>query len=220
MVERGEPADEAPEQISPGERGNRSGAHRVRAAPEEVLAFWFGCEGEEGYGEFREAWFSRNPDFDHEVRDRFEDVYEEAVAGGLEAWKEEAESCLALIVVLDQLPRNMFRGDPRTYAADGLALAAARYAIERAYDRELSPFQRMFLYLPFEHSEDLEDQRRSVELFRRLAEDTGSEDLLVYAVRHMEIIERFGRFPHRNEILGRRTTPEEAKFLEEPNSSF
>ena len=218
MVERGEPADEAPEQISPGERGDRPESRQ--ATPEQVLAFWFGREGEEGYGEFREAWFSRNPDFDHEIRDRFEDVYEEAVAGWLEAWKEEARSCLALIVVLDQFPRNMFRGDARMYAADGLALAAARHAVERAYDRELSPFQRMFLYLPFEHSEDLEDQRRSVELFRRLAEDTGSEDILVYALRHMEIIERFGRFPHRNEILGRRTTPEEAEFLREPDSSF
>ncbi len=219
MVERGEPTDQTRERIS-GERGDRHELRRVRTTPEEVLAFWFGREGEEGYGEFREAWFSRNPDFDHEIRDRFETVYEEAVAGGLEDWKEEARSCLALIVVLDQFPRNMFRGDPRMYAADGLALAAARHAVERAYDRELSPFQRMFLYLPFEHSEDLEDQRFSVELFRRLAEDTGSEDILVYALRHMEIIQRFGRFPHRNEILGRQTTPEEAKFLEEPNSSF
>ncbi len=106
------------------------------------------------------------------------------------------------------------------YATDGLALAAARHASERAYDRELSAFQRMFAYLPFEHSEDLEDQRFSVELFRRLAEETGQEDLLVYAVQHLKIVERFGRFPHRNEILGRRTTPEEAELLQEPGSSF
>jgi uncharacterized protein (DUF924 family) len=193
---------------------------RLKATPEAVLAFWFGREGEEGYGEFRDAWFARDPDFDHEVRDRFEDIYEEAVAGELEAWKEEARSCLALIVVLDQFPRNMFRGDARMYAADGLALAAARHAVERAYDRELSPLQRMFMYLPFEHSEDLEDQRFSVELFSMLAEETGSEEILVYAVQHLRIIERFGRFPHRNEMLGRRTTPEEAEFLKEPGSSF
>ena len=104
----------------------------MKATPEEVLAFWFGREGEEGYGEFREVWFSKDPDFDREVRDRFETVYEEAAAGELETWKEEARSCLALILVLDQFPRNMFRGDARMYAADGLALAAARHAVERA----------------------------------------------------------------------------------------
>ena len=192
----------------------------MKAIPEEVLAFWFGREGEEGYGEFREVWFSKDPAFDREVRDRFETVYEEAAAGELETWKEEARSCLALILVLDQFPRNMFRGDARMYAADGLARAAARHAVERAYDRELPTFQRTFVYLPFEHSENLEDQRHSVELFRKLAQETGSEDLLVYAVRHLRIVERFGRFPHRNEILGRWTTPEEAEFLREPDSSF
>ena len=220
MVERGEPVDEVWEQISPGRRDDRHEPRGVKATPEEVLAFWFGREGEEGYGELREAWFSRDPDFDREIHDRFEDVYEEAVAGELEAWKEEAQSCLALIVVLDQFPRNMFRGDARMYAADGLALAAARHAVERAYDRELPPFQRMFVYLPFEHSENLENQRFSVELFRRLSEEIDSEDLMVYAVQHLRIVERFGRFPHRNEILGRRTTPEEAEFLKEPGSSF
>jgi uncharacterized protein (DUF924 family) len=192
----------------------------MRTSPEEVLAFWFGREGEEGYGEFREVWFAKDPDFDREIRGRFEAVYEKAAAGALESWKEEARSSLALIVVLDQFPRNMFRGDARMYATDGLAVAAARHAIEQAYDRELDRFQRVFVYLPFEHSEDLEDQRLSVELFHRLAEETGQEDLLIYAVRHLKIIERFGRFPHRNEILGRRTTPEEADFLKEPGSSF
>jgi uncharacterized protein (DUF924 family) len=212
--------DEVWEQVSLGRRDDRYELRRVKATPEEVLAFWFGREGEEGYLELREAWFSRDPDFDHEILDRFEEVYEEAVAGELEAWKEEAQSCLALIVVLDQFPRNMFRGDVRMYAADGLALAAARHAVERAYDRELPPFQRMFVYLPFEHSENLENQRFSVELFRRLSEEIGSEDLMVYAVQHLRIVERFGRFPHRNEILRRRTTPEEAEFLKEPGSSF
>ena len=106
------------------------------------------------------------------------------------------------------------------YAADKLAQEAARHAVEYAYDRELPSYGRLFLYLPFEHSEDLEDQRFSVELFRGLAAEMGSEDLLGYAVRHLEIVEQFGRFPHRNEILGRRTTPEEEAFLEGPDSSF
>ncbi len=188
--------------------------------PEEVLEFWFGREDEDGYGEFQEVWFTRDPEFDREVRDRFEDVYEEAAAGRLESWKDEARSCLALIIVLDQFPRNMFRGDPKTYATDEEARAAARHAVEHAYDRELPPFQRLFVYLPFEHSEELEDQQRSVELFRGLTAEMGSEDLLGYAVRHREIIQRFGRFPHRNEILGRATSPEEAEFLRGPGSSF
>jgi len=192
----------------------------VNKKPEEVLEFWFGREVEEGYGEFREVWFTKDPEFDREVRDCFEDVYEEAAAGRLESWKDEARSCLALIVMLDQFPRNMFRGDPKTYAMDKEARTATRHAIEHAYDRELAPFQRLFVYLPFEHSEELEDQRHSVELFRGLTAEMGSEDLLRYAVRHKEIVERFGRFPHRNEILGRATTPEETEFLREPDSSF
>jgi uncharacterized protein (DUF924 family) len=190
------------------------------STPQGVLDFWFGREGEEGYGQFREAWFNKDPEFDREIRDRFETVYEEAAAGRLDHWKSEARSCLALIVVLDQFPRNMYRGDARMYAADEKAREAARHAVEHAYDRELSPHGRLFMYLPFEHSEELDDQRLSVELFRGLATEMGSEDLLGYAVRHLEIVERFGRFPHRNAILGRRTTPEEAEFLGEPDSSF
>ena len=158
--------------------------------------------------------------FDREIRDCFETVHEEAVAGELDAWKEEAQSCLALILVLDQFSRNMYRGDKRMYAADGKARTAARHAVEHAFDRELPPFQRLFVYLPFEHSEDLEDQHLSVELFRGLAGEMRSDDLLVYAMKHLEIVERFGRFPHRNEILGRTTTPEEAEFLKGPGSSF
>jgi uncharacterized protein (DUF924 family) len=184
---------------------------------QEVLDFWFGREGEPGYGEFREVWFRKDPEFDREVRDRFESVYEAAATGELDDWKEEARSCLALVILLDQFPRNMYRGDPKSYAADRKAQQTAEDAVDRAFDRELPPFQRMFLYMPLMHSEDLEHQRRSVELFRGLG---GEGDPSYYAVRHMEIIERFGRFPHRNEILGRRTTPEEAEFLTQPDSSF
>ena len=188
--------------------------------PGEVLDFWFGREGEPGYGEFRTAWFEKNPAFDEEVRDRFLGAHEDAAAGLYDGWLEEARGALALAILLDQFPRNMFRGDPRTYATDEKAREVARYALERALDRELPPFQRQFLYMPFMHSEDLEDQRRSVELFRALADEPGATDVTEYAVGHMEIVRRFGRFPHRNEVLGRATTPEEAEFLKGPGSSF
>ena len=199
---------------------NKLGAKQRRVRPEDVLDFWFGSEGEPGYGKFRDAWFQKNPAFDEEVRDRFLDAHEEAAAGLYDDWMEEARGALALAILLDQFPRNMFRGDPRSYATDAKARVVARHAVERALDRELPPFQRMFLYMPFMHSEDLEEQRRSVELFRLLANEPGAPDVTSYAVGHMEIVERFGRFPHRNEVLGRATTPEEAEFLSGPGSSF
>ena len=186
----------------------------------EVLDFWFGREGEPGYGEFREAWFRKDPAFDAGVTERFADLYEEAAAGNLDGWRDDARSCLALVIVLDQFPRNMFRGDGRIHAADGVALESSKYAVEHALDRELPAFQRMFLYMPFMHSENSEDQRRSVELFELLADEPGAPDVTSYAVGHREIVERFGRFPHRNEILDRATTPEEAEFLKTEGSSF
>jgi uncharacterized protein (DUF924 family) len=186
----------------------------------EVLDFWFGREDEPGYGEFRDEWFRKDPEFDAEVTARFGELYERAAAGDLDSWRDDARSCLALVIVLDQFPRNMFRGDGRTHATDDKALEASKYAVEHALDRELPAFQRMFLYMPFMHSENVDDQRRSVELFGRLAEEPGAPEVTSYAVGHMEIVEQFGRFPHRNEILGRQTTPEEAEFLKTEGSSF
>ncbi|HYZ05878.1 MAG TPA: DUF924 family protein, partial [Rubrobacter sp.] len=151
---------------------------------EEVLDFWFGREGEPGYGEFREEWFRKDPEFDARVTDRFAGLYEEAAAGNLDGWRDDARSCLALVIVLDQFPRNMFRGDGRTHAADGAALECSRYAVEHALDREIPAFQRMFLYMPFMHSENREDQRRSVELFGRLADEPGAPDVTSYAAGH------------------------------------
>jgi uncharacterized protein (DUF924 family) len=186
----------------------------------EVLDFWFGRQGDPEYGQFRNEWFRKDPEFDARVTARFADLYEEAVAGELGSWRDNAESCLALVIVLDQFPRNMFRGDGRTHAEDDRALGASAYAVEHALDRELPAFQRMFLYMPFMHSENVADQRRSVELFERLAGEEGAPDVVSYAVAHRDIVERFGRFPHRNEILGRETTPEEAAFLTTEGSSF
>ena len=187
--------------------------------PAEILDFWFGRKDEEGYGKFRDAWFQKDEAFDEKVRERFLEDYERAAWGEYDGWRKEPESCLALVILLDQFPRNLFRGDSRTYVEDEKALETARRAVEETLDRKLPGFQRMFIYMPFMHSEDVEDQRRSVALFRELAEEDGP-DVTEYAERHRDIVERFGRFPHRNEILGRETTPEEAVFLEQPGSSF
>ena len=189
-------------------------------SPADVLDFWFGRKEDPAHGEFRDEWFRKDEAFDAEVTDRFGDLYKDAAAGKLDDWRDDPEGNLALVIVLDQFPRNMFRGDARTHATDAKALETAKYAMERALDRELPPFQRMFLYMPLMHSENVEDQRRSVELFEGLAAEDGGPDVTEYAVGHREIVERFGRFPHRNAILGRETTPEEAEFLTRPGSSY
>jgi len=180
---------------------------------DEVLEFWFGSEGEPGYGEFREEWFSAEPEFDREIRARFLETYARARAGRLDHWQERPRSALALVIVLDQFSRNMFRGTPGMYEADEKARAVARSAVENGFDQELPPFQRWFLYMPSLHSEDLGDQRRAVELFERLEDHQPGDDR--HKEWHLRTIERFGRFPHRNEILVRQSTLEEVEFLEE-----
>jgi len=177
----------------------------------EVLEFWFGTGPERGKSHKR--WFEKNAAFDAEVRTRFLSLHERVSAESL--WLDSEANCLARIVVLDQFPRNMFRGQPRAFASDALALEAARLALSRGYDRDALPVERLFIYLPFEHSESLPDQLRACELMQPLG-----EELYDYALRHKAIIERFGRFPHRNAILGRTSTPEELEFLKEPGSGF
>lgn len=185
------------------------------ASIEEILSFWFGEE--DG---FRETWFQGGENFDREIRERFGSDYERGAAGELDGWKSSPRGCLALILLLDQFPRNMFRDDARAFATDPRAHEAAKHALESGFDRRLRPIERVFVYLPFEHSEDLEDQRRSVELFRALGRDLDSDELLDYAIRHQRVIARFGRFPHRNEALGRSSTPEEEAFLGGPDAPF
>jgi uncharacterized protein (DUF924 family) len=187
---------------------------------DEILEFWFGPELGRGAAAYQERWFRPDPAFDAEVTARFADLHQRAVAGELDHWGDEPRACLALVLALDQFPRNMFRASPRAFASDGQALAVARRAIARGLDRELPAAGRMFLYLPFQHSEALADQRRSVELSRAIDGDPGSGENLAYARRHLEVIERFGRFPHRNAVLGRPSTPEEEAFLKQPGSSF
>ena len=181
----------------------------------EVLDFWFGAPDSPERGRSRKAWFKKSEIFDAEVRSRFLATWERAARGELERWRATPLASLALIVVLDQFPRNMFRGTARAFSSDPLALAAARSMIVREFDRLLSQEERGFAYLPFEHAEDLAAQRRSLALCQALdAEHIG------YAKRHYEIIVRFGRFPHRNAVLGRESTPEEIEFLKQPGSSF
>jgi uncharacterized protein (DUF924 family) len=179
-----------------------------------ILAFWF------GRGDRDKRWFEKNAAFDAEVRERFLALHAEGAAGKLAHWKSEPADCLALIVLLDQFPRNMFRGTARAFATDALALVAAHHAVVRGYDRAMRPVERMFIYLPHEHAESLEEQLRSCDLCAPLVDFPETADVYRYALAHRDIIQRFGRFPHRNAILGRASTPEEIEFLQVPGSSF
>jgi uncharacterized protein (DUF924 family) len=184
----------------------------------EVLDFWFGAADSPWRGRARKAWFVKSEDFDREVRDRFAPLCEKAGSGGLDHWRDTPLASLALVVVLDQFPRNIFRGTARAFASDGRALEVATGMVGRGFDRLLRPIECAFVYLPFEHAESIEAQRRSIELFGRLAEAGLSH--VEWAKKHYDVVERFGRFPHRNEILGRPSTPEEIEFLKQPGSRF
>lgn len=171
-----------------------------------VLDFWFQETSPS-------QWFQRSDLFDREISERFYTDYNLASDGVYDGWKNEAEGCLALCLLLDQFPRNMFRGSPMMFMTDEKALLIAKHAVAKGYDMMLAPLQRRFLYLPYEHSESLNDQKTCVKLFENMKdEDPVGYD---YAVRHLDVIERFGRFPHRNEVLGRDTTNDEIMYLEQ-----
>lgn len=182
----------------------------------DVLQFWFG----DTPGARRKEWFVKNPAFDADIRTRFLALHEAATHGELATWKDAAESALALIVLTDQFPRNMFRGEVRAFATDPAALATARHVLARGWDAPMQPVERMFVYLPFEHSEVLADQEKSLQLFEPLGAFEETKDTAEYARKHWEIVKRFGRFPHRNAALGRPGTPEENEFLKQPGSGF
>jgi uncharacterized protein (DUF924 family) len=189
---------------------------------EEIIDFWFGTpdrlENGEEYGKPRSIWFKSDPIVDSIIQNRFLEIYQAAAAGLLADWQDSPFSCLALTIALDQFPRNMFRATPNAFATDRMALSAAKHAIEAGFDRELLPLQRWFMYLPFEHSEDLEDQLESVKLFETLSSDPDSQMAIDSAHTHYELIKTFGRFPHRNQILGRASTPAELEFLDRPGA--
>lgn len=180
-------------------------------APEDVLSFWFGA---------RDRWFRKSAQTDALIRTRFGADVQAALAGALDHWADSPRGALALVLLLDQFTRNVYRDTPRAFAGDAQALALARRLVERGDDRRLGPYERWFAYMPFEHAESIEAQRESVRLFEALAEETGLAEPLVWARRHHEVIARFGRFPHRNPILGRASSAEELEFLQQPGSRF
>lgn len=188
-------------------------------APSDVLEFWFSEQS-------RALWFEKNAAFDEAIRARFEDTVRAAAAGELDHWERTAPGALALVIVLDQFPRNLYRGSARAFAADPRAREVADRAIGRRLDQDIPLAQRHFFFLPFEHSESMADQERSIALFQAWAEahDGPARDRALeqmrFVHRHAEIVARFGRFPHRNEALGRESTPAEIEFLREPMSAF
>ena len=176
---------------------------------EEVLAFWFEQNGPK-------QWWTTDPQFDAVIRSRFEALHGRAVLGELDAWRETPEGRLAEVIVLDQFSRNLYRDDARAFAADGMALALAQEAVRTGADQAVPPVKRQFFYMPYEHSESPRIHELAVALFEGLADP----ESLGFERRHKAIIDRFGRYPHRNGVLGRASTAEEIAFLREPGSSF
>ncbi len=193
----------------------------VPVEAQAVLDFWFGAPTSADFGQSRKAWFTKDDAFDRTIRERFGALVEQTLRGEHDDWADQPPSALARIIVLDQLTRNAFRGTARAFAGDARALAAAGRMVAAGEDEVLPPFMRTFVYLPFEHAEALAMQDESVRLFRRLVGDGDDPAKLVdFALRHHAIIERFGRFPHRNQFLDRQSTAEEIAFLAQPGSGF
>lgn len=186
---------------------------------DEALDFWFGAAGSPERGSTRALWFTKSEATDAEIRARFGAAVEAALAGGLHDWQATPRGTLALILLLDQFTRNTYRDTPRAFAGDAQAQALARQLVASGADRGLTPHERWFAYLPFEHSESLADQHESLRLFGAL-EQEAPLGALEWARKHYEVIARFGRYPHRNAILGRQSTAEEIEFLQQPGSRF
>jgi uncharacterized protein (DUF924 family) len=189
--------------------------------PGDILDFWFGAPGSPVRGTQRPEWFRKDAAFDALIGRRFGAAIEAALRNELQGWNARMPDALAELLLLDQFTRNVFRGTPRAFAGDPRALAAARAIVARGDDRALPPVQRQFVYLPFEHAEDMDAQREGIALYDRLAhEHPPMADALDWARRHAGVIERFGRFPHRNAILDRASTPAELEYLRQPGAGF
>lgn len=200
----------------------------MRVSIEAILDFWFGSDADDGIVGKEKAvlWWSKHPQIDGEIRQRFEGLVAKAGAGELIAWQATPSGRLALILLTDQFPRSICRDSPRAFAYDAKALAWSLDGVQERADLKLRSIERVLFYLPPEHAESLQYQEQSVKHFRELLDEVGPDlkpifqSYLDYAVRHRDIIARFGRFPHRNKILGRESTPEELAFLALPGSSF
>lgn len=195
---------------------------------DSIRTFWFGANPDDSIVAQQNAklWWSKNEDADRQIKERFESQVAMAGAGALDGWANSPEGLLALLLLTDQFPRNIYRNTPDAFRFDAQALEWCRTGLSRGMDRKLRPIERVFFYLPLEHAESLEHQALSVQLFTRLYQEVPQEHMdtfrvfLIFALRHRRIIQRFGRFPHRNDILGRSSTPDEISFLQEPASSF
>ena len=191
---------------------------------QEILDFWFGAPDDPGHAQPRPMWFKKDEAFDAQIVQRFGATLERALVGGIDDWIApplRARPALARVLVLDQFTRNAYRGTARAFAGDEMALQGARALVASGLDRELSGVQRQFVYLPFEHSEDLAHQRTAVQLFTQLKRDEPAlSGLAEWAQKHFDIVARFGRFPHRNAALGRASSAEEIEFLQQPGSGF
>jgi uncharacterized protein (DUF924 family) len=196
--------------------------------PEQILTYWFGeLEGPTDFDTNKsKLWWMGGDAIDREIRERFAETYEEAKAGRLDAWLSAPRSALALVILLDQFSRNLGRGTPEAFACDSMALKACQRAIEQGLDQQLRPIERGFLYMPMMHAEDREVAKRCVVQFEKLSQDikrtcpSGHPDALSHAKQHAEIVICFGRYPHRNQILGRPSTLEEVEFLNKGGPTF
>ena len=191
------------------------------AQVQAVLDFWFAAPGDPEHGAVRDLWFRKSDETDRQINEHFGSLIEQALRGELETWAAEPPGALAQIVLLDQFTRNGFRETPRAFAGDKRALAAAMAMVGSRQDETLLPVQRVFVYLPFEHAEGIGMQEEALRLFTRLVTEAPElRNMLDYAQRHHDVVQRFGRFPHRNAILGRQSTAEEVEFLQQPGSRF
>jgi len=207
--------------ISPSFEHPPAQPQRVQA----ILNFWFGQPNSDISGHYRKEWFVKSDAFDRQICQLFLSDIEAAANGKYDHWQRDAHSATALLILLDQFPRNVYRGTPQSFATDSKAIGVAERMVGTGIDRALPPAYRFFIYVPFEHQEAIAYQNQAVALMTRLVTenpniDAGLKGGLTYAIRHREVIERFGRFPHRNDILGRESTDEERMFLAQPGSRF